>query len=504
MSFPRNHIDPVTRMVIGLGVYLNKGVYGYITEQARDYFVSRWFIYYCYFQFLLHLGSFDSTQIPLLSPLPVHQSYLSLEECVLSLYLEGESSVNGIQRSLESLFRAKLSSGRISEILNEYGSLLPESESGVSVRLNIVSDEIFANGDPALVSVEPISDYILQLKAVETRDQETWGICWLEIVDNETGQVDRVICDEGTGLVGGIKLTFSDGVHQSDLFHVILRLAYLKWVFEKRAYRAIEATDEAESKFDSAKSEKSVEKRFLEWQEAYEESEKCIGLFDDFDYLFKELQKALAIVNMETGKLRTKEEAIAHLCAVFSLMEELEHEKIAEGIQYFRKHQESVLRYFDQVKKSEKLLKDQIQDEVLRHILILIYAYTQKTYTAYGQRKKKLKERIEFWQKALCEWISPEQFRSLYALVETTLSQIIRSSSVVENTNSRLRRFFDSARGQINQNRLNLIRFYLNHKVFERGRRKGKSPAQIFFQEAEKPLHWLSILREKKIQKAAA
>lgn len=95
------------------------------------------------------------------------------------------------------------------------------------------------------------------------------------------------------------------------------------------------------------------------------------------------------------------------------------------------------------------------------------------------------------------------EYDRLSQLVEQTLSPIIRSSSMVENTNSRLRRFFDSARGQINQKRLNLIRFYLNHKPFERGRRQGKSPAQLFHGQEASHDHWLTMLQTKKAEKAA-
>ena len=40
--FERNHVGEVERILIGLGVYLNKGLYGYITEKAKEYVVSGW------------------------------------------------------------------------------------------------------------------------------------------------------------------------------------------------------------------------------------------------------------------------------------------------------------------------------------------------------------------------------------------------------------------------------------------------------------------------------
>jgi len=124
-------------------------------------------------------------------------------------------------------------------------------------------------------------------------------------------------------------------------------------------------------------------------------------------------------------------------------------------------------------------------------------------YTAYGQRKRGLNAHKAALEQRLSDRLGEAEYRRVYQLVEQTLSSIIRSSSMVENTNSRLRRFFDSARGQINQSRLNLIRFYLNHTRFERGRRRGKTAAQLFHGDEASSEHWLSILRAKKAQKAA-
>ena len=53
MAFQRNHVSDAKRIAIGLQVYQCKSMYGVITDLARKYVVSRWFIYYCYFQFLL-------------------------------------------------------------------------------------------------------------------------------------------------------------------------------------------------------------------------------------------------------------------------------------------------------------------------------------------------------------------------------------------------------------------------------------------------------------------
>ncbi|MCP4401655.1 MAG: hypothetical protein GY801_30685 [bacterium] len=200
-----------------------KSMYGIATDLARKYLVSRWCIYYCYTQFLLLLELQREPQTALTCPA---SCYDTLEERVLSVYLETEASLSGIRRVLKQLFGQEVSSGKISEILTEYGSLLPSHET-VSCRLKFVSDEIFV-GHPILVTVEPLSNYLLSLELVGTRDKVTWGACWLELVDAETGQVDRIVADLAKGLVGGIEEMLGSRktatqIFQGNLLHLIMR-----------------------------------------------------------------------------------------------------------------------------------------------------------------------------------------------------------------------------------------------------------------------------------------
>ena len=463
----------------------------------------------CYFQFLSILEDYPASVNPL------HREpsalYRSIEEKVLSIYLDTESSVSGIQRSMQSLFGEDISIGKISGTLNEYGSSLPSGESSIPIRLKFLSDEIFGSDFPALVTVEPQSLYTLQLELVESRDKETWGVCWLEIVDNDTEKVGGIAADRGSGLIGGIELVFSKLLYQTDLFHVITLLAYLLWLFERRAYAAIAKAEEAREKFERAKSEAVLEKRLAAYELAQAKAEAAILLSDNFSYLFRHLQQILEMIDIKSGQLRDKTTVISQIEAILSLMEALNHVKVSEAVTSFRNAQEDLLRYFDEVTTADQFLKDSIQDEVILSILLLIYALRQQTYSRIEGRKrlKRLKANIAYWQKSLCEWIGTEEFQKLYEVVENTHSEIIRGSSLVENVNSRLRRFFDSARGQLNQNCLNLIRFYLNHKVFTRGKRAGKSPAQLFQQKCglatqSDEQHWLDILQAIKVKNDAA
>ena len=74
------------------------------------------------------------------------------------------------------------------------------------------------------------------------------------------------------------------------------------------------------------------------------------------------------------------------------------------------------------------------------------------------------------------------------------LNSTERTSSMVENLNGRLRPYF-FLRREIGHGYLDCLRFFLNHKPFDRSRsphRKGKSPAMLL--SGKSHLHWLEML----------
>src|SRR5215210_2922242 len=69
-----------------------------------------------------------------------------------------------------------------------------------------------------------------------------------------------------------------------------------------------------------------------------------------------------------------------------------------------------------------------------------------------------------------------------------------RSSSLVENLNSRLRTYF-TMRRHLGGSYLDLLRFFLNHRRFVRSRhaeRQGKSPRELMTGQGHP--HWLTLL----------
>jgi len=86
------------------------------------------------------------------------------------------------------------------------------------------------------------------------------------------------------------------------------------------------------------------------------------------------------------------------------------------------------------------------------------------------------------------------KFHTLFAAVSRVMADTPRSSSLVENLNSRLRTYF-TLRRHLGGSYLDLLHFFLNHRRFLRSRRaerQGKSPRKLMTGQGHP--HWLTLL----------
>jgi hypothetical protein len=86
------------------------------------------------------------------------------------------------------------------------------------------------------------------------------------------------------------------------------------------------------------------------------------------------------------------------------------------------------------------------------------------------------------------------KFDAVFGAVSRAMARTPRSSSLVENLNSRLRNYF-TFRRDLGGSYLDLLRFFLNHRRFMRSRRperQGKSPRELV--TGQDHPHWLTLL----------
>ena len=490
----RPDLTPEIRAMIGYIASMAKihGGYGIISSLARQYDISRTFVY------MLAASVEETTPMIFGSKDPDNkhsdEKKLALSY-MLSLRFEGQCSIGGIHTILDRIVPKPLSHGSISQHLRKFGALTPNTLTTDKDEVQycvFASDEIFAESRPVLITVDPVSSAILGIESADSRKAEIWKEHWRCLVDNGYAAL-YLVCDEGSALAKGQKDSECIEFKNSDTYHAIAhRLG--KWVSSllKSAESAIEKEADRIRQFDSAKTPRTMEKRFRQWEEALKIADEKIELYETFSVLYECLVDELQVFDCN-GKLRARNNAEENIKTELDLLEELGHEKITEAVGKVRRCLPNLLNYFDVAKDLvDKLEKLNIDQEALR-LLCLAHQWGKGAIKA----KKTNRKRYCIANEQLCLEMASgylqEEYEDVKELVYKKLDGIVQSSAIVECVNSIVRSFLNTSRNQITQETLNLIMFYHNHRRYKAGKRVGKTPMEILTGKVQKK-DWIEML----------
>ena len=490
----RNDLSNAIRLAIAtnaLHAMLN-GAWGTITNLAFEYNISRTFVY-SLADTLKEAGQF------LFAETAEFAHSLSLRGLsiymMLSLRLEGRSSIGAIS-TIMNRFELELSStGSISQMLSRIGGLLPttiSTENGVTQYLVFASDEIFSKTTPILVTVDPCSSAILRIELADSRKAEDWGNHFECLQDNGVEAI-YLVSDEGTGIRAGHAEVMSDVVRQSDTYHAIAhQLGNSVNRLEKAAYKAIGIEDKCERKLDSAKSDEAQEKRLKEYEKAAEVAEKAVTLYDDFSYLYRCLLGELNVFD-NNGNLRDRQQAEEGIKAGLALIEELNHESITEVVKKIERTLPDLFHYFDVARKVVDECKELPIDEESLKAYCVAWQWGKAVRKAKkSDRKERAQEREEFCLE-IADGLHQEGSEDIQEEIYSKLDTIVQSSALVECINSIIRPYLNTTKTHVTQEQLNLIMHYHNHRRYRDGARKGKMPMEILTGQKQEE-DWLSIL----------
>ena len=499
MKFHRNSIDLSTRLFLGLMIYTKNLAHGEVTRLSLDYQVSRWFLYITCRGLVEEFIQWYQQQTPISVAIPLCQNR---EEKVCSLYLEGESSLEGIQGSLLDLEGIKVSTSWIGNVLNETGSRLPSfsplpsnlvdgEKSGHPVLVAL--DEIFELGSPILAVVDPQSLWTYTLILKDQCD----SIAWEEVRQNiwpVEGIEDLWGFSDGAKAIRHTVEQGCDGQWALDPWHAFKPLRQIQRSLCKELKTLEEKIAKMEKELERSQTIEQSEQNQNDLWNLLLTQEKKQAVLEQWEILLRWAREALWWIDTRQGTFRSRLQAEEGIQIVMAFMGKLELGGMLKKVDAFAGNLDNLLHYFELIPPIEERLKQLIPDDNERSAILEAYHAYHFSFQVQGNRLRQLKQDYQFWQTALQSQWGEEVWKNRWQQVLLLLSGVTRASSYVENVNSRLRRFLDSARGQVNQNRLNLIRFFLNHKLYHRGKRQEYSSASL--KEDTSPIHWLENLRE--------
>ncbi|NNF96088.1 MAG: hypothetical protein HKM94_04075 [Halobacteria archaeon] len=468
------------------------GVWGKITNLAYEYGISRPFVY-SLADTLKEAGQFlfgeTAEFVPATSP-----RELSIQ-MMLSLRLEGRSSIGAIS-TIMNRFEYELSStGSISQTLSRIGSLLPatiSAERSITQYLVFASDEIFSKTTPILVTVDPCSSAILRIELTDSRKAEDWKRHFECLYDNGVEAI-YLVSDEGKGIRAGHAEVMSDVVRQSDTYHAIAhQLGSWSDRLEKAAYKAIGVEHECERKLVSAKSDQVKEKRLVDCDKSSESAKKAVTLYDDFSYLYRCVLGELNVFD-SNGNLRDRKQAEEGVKVGLALVAELNHSNITEAVNKVKRILPDLFHYLDVAKKVLNECKElPINEESLKAYCIAWQWGKAVRKAKKPGRKRKAQEREQFCLE-MAEGLHQELPEDIQKQVYLKLDEIVQSSALVECINSIIRPYLNATKNHVTPEQLNLIMHYHNHRRYRDGVRKDKTPMEILTGK-EQAKDWISIL----------
>ena len=471
----RKDLSSDIRVWIAISAFMQQGVWGAITKLAREYKISRQLVYLMLWSLLevfepeRNFADSDDNKPPQLS--------LQWDELVLAMRLAGCCSVGDLSDLLKILGIPNSSVGKISQFLNNVANNIPdELPEGEGRTIIVLGDEIFMAGKPILIMLDAKSHCILRVIVAEERNGQEWSSQYNHLL-NKGYRIYYVVADRGEGLVKGCQLTCL--THHPDLMHLIRVFAPFLYRFERKAMQAIAFEDERKRVILSAISEEVLCKRNEQYTSACSQTEEAIRKYDDFAYLWQCLLRAFDLFNKD-GTLRRREYVESELMAIMELMEtEIGDLALVEVVRKFKNAVADYWGYFDRAQQIYQELCDIFPDDVLCEIC-LGWQKGKMSRGAKDYNRKKMLEKEAAQHLFLAGCADIDGIEEKIAAAIDRLEDNVRSSSPIEAINSQVRDFINSARGQITQNMLNLIAYFLNHKRATRGPYKETTPWERF------------------------
>jgi hypothetical protein len=467
----RSDLEPQTRIDIVRLAWQGQGIYGKMTQLAREYHISRTFLYQmtwaAHHQLeILFSDSKDLVQGP--QPL--------LEPLMLLLRLEGTCSLPSLSSILTYFQYQPNSVGYLSECFQTYGRALPSTLSMTESKVVFyLSDEIFARHQPILVTIEAQSTAILKIQLASDRSAQTWKAHFEDLGEHRFHSIGMA-SDRGVGLVAGYQSACQDARWVCDRFHEFQDLFDRRQQLERKAYAAIAKEDEAATTFHHAKSEAHLHKRLQRYEQAHHACEHAMARYDQLNLLLHLLRDALHLCS-PFGRLRTAQGVRSELTSLLSLIEEIEDAVLPKLLKSIRSHLDDIVAPFEQAASLHAELLALIPQPIV-DALVLAWHHEHLSHQSKAQQKRYHQHESQQWLD-FSEGLLDTQFESFKALVFEKLDAIVQSSSLVEMVNSFIRPYLNSSKGHITQETLNLIMFYHNHRRYKSGKRQGKAPIEL-------------------------
>ncbi len=404
-----------------------------------------------------------------------------LHQVIVGLTLICHSSYRGVVEFMRDLLGLSISVGSVHSVLEaatlQAGAINRDQDlSRIRVGLH---DEIFQGATPVLAGVDAASTYCYLLAAEERRDADTWGVHLLDAAQQGLDP-DYTVADAGQGLRAGQKAAWGNTPCHGDVFHIQHQCEGLATTLSRLAKGATSRRQALQTKIGRAGPRGPDDELATQLALARQAETQAHGLARDVRTLVHWLSHD--VLALAGPALATRQELFDFIVEELARREPEDARRI-RPVRIALQNQRDDLLAFTGVldaKLADIAQAHAIAEPLVREACLLHRSPT--TSPAYWQGWNRLRAQ------------TGGKFHALFAAVSRAMADTPRSSSLVENLNSRLRTYF-TLRRHLGGSYLDLLRFFLNHRRFLRSRRaerQGKSPRELMTGQGH--AHWLTLL----------
>ena len=402
-----------------------------------------------------------------------------LRQVVVALTLICRSSYRGVVEFLRDLLGMPISIGTVHHMLQlatrQAGVVNHDQDlSGIRVGLH---DEIFQGAKPVLAGVDAASTYCYLLAVAEHRDADTWGVHLLDATKQGL-KPDYTIADAGQGLRAGQRAAW--GTRRA------MAMCFTSRVSTKASPTRCRASPRA-----PRSRRKKLEAKIGRTGQLGPDDELAVELARQTETQAQGLARDIRTLTqwLSHDVLALAGPALATRQVLFDFIVEELARREPEDVRRIRPLRVALQNQRDDLLAFASVLDAKLADIAQAHVIpeplvreACVLHRLPSTSTAYWQGWNRLRAKLG------------GKFHTLFDAVSRAMAQTPRSSSLVENLNSRLRNYF-TLRRHLGGSYLGLLRFFLNHRRFMRSRRaerNGKSPRELMTGQGHP--HWLTLL----------
>jgi len=404
-----------------------------------------------------------------------------LRQVIVGLALICRSSYRGVVEFLRDLLGVPVSVGCVHDVLQaatRQASAINHDQdlSGIRVGLH---DEIFQGATPVLAGVDAASTYCYLLAAEKRRDADTWG-CHLLDAAQQGLDPDYTVADAGQGLRAGQRAAWGDTPCHGDVFHIQRQCEGLANTLSRLGKGATSRRKVLQAKINPIRQRGPDRELATQLALARQAEAQAHELARDIRTLTQWLRHD--VLALAGPVLATRQVLFDFIVAELAAREPEDTRRI-RPVRVALQNQRDDLLAFASVLDAKLAAIAQahtIAEPLVREACLL--HRSPSTSPAYWQGWNRLRAQ------------TGGKFHALFAAVSHAMADTPRSSSLVENLNSRLRPYF-TLRRHLRGSYLDLLRFFLNHRRFLRSRRaerQGKSPRELMTGQGHP--HWLTLL----------